>query len=133
MENRVWNEDPSRSAQSDLSAHQHAMSIPVGEVVKELVGILGATTVAVIGGVKETRAVQQWCEGREPQRAHVLRFALQLACLQAKRTASLPSPGFTAATRTSTTAFRCCFCACDHSRRFRLRCCAPPERSFQNR
>ena len=77
----MWNEDPSRSAQSDLSAHQHAMSIPVGEVVKELVGILGATTVAVIGGVKETRAVQQWCEGREPQRAHVLRFALQLACM----------------------------------------------------
>jgi hypothetical protein len=57
------------------------MSGPIAEVVKELVGILGATTVAVIGDVKETRAVQQWCEGRAPQREHVLRFALQLALM----------------------------------------------------
>ncbi len=55
------------------------MSAPIAEVVGELVAILGATTVAVVGGVKETRAVQQWCEGRTPQREHVLRFALQLA------------------------------------------------------
>jgi hypothetical protein len=48
-------------------------------VVRELAGVLGATTVAIVGGVSETRAVQQWTEGREPQRAHVLRFALQLA------------------------------------------------------
>jgi len=71
--------DNARDIQSDVSAHSHAMSIPIGQVVEELVDILGATTVAVIGGVKETRAVQQWCQGREPQRAHVLRFALQLA------------------------------------------------------
>jgi hypothetical protein len=64
---------------SDSGAHQHAMSVPIADVVRELVGILGATTVAVIGNVKETRAVQQWIDGREPQRAHVLRFALQLA------------------------------------------------------
>ncbi|MFZ0683699.1 MAG: hypothetical protein WAM84_12565, partial [Candidatus Cybelea sp.] len=41
-----------------------------------------ATTVAEIAGVKETRAVQQWASGeREPQRSHVLRFALQLAMM----------------------------------------------------
>jgi hypothetical protein len=68
-----------RGIQTDLGAHQHAMSAPIAEVVRELVSILGATTVAVIGNVKETRAVQQWIDGREPQRAHVLRFALQLA------------------------------------------------------
>ncbi|HET9097929.1 MAG TPA: hypothetical protein VFN37_14800 [Candidatus Baltobacteraceae bacterium] len=64
---------------TDLSAHEHAMSLPMSEVVGELVALLGATTVAVIGGVTETRAVQQWTAGREPQRGHVLRFALQIA------------------------------------------------------
>ena len=51
------------------------------EVVAELVDLLGATTVAVIGGVTETRAVQQWMVDREPQRPHVLRFALQLGLM----------------------------------------------------
>lgn len=55
------------------------MSLPITEVVAELVRLLGATTVATIGGVTETRAVQQWTAGREPQRQHVLRFALQIA------------------------------------------------------
>lgn len=55
------------------------MSLPMSEVVSELIVLLGATTVAVIGGVTETRAVQQWTMGREPQRGHVLRFALQIA------------------------------------------------------
>lgn len=68
-----------RTIQTDLEAHRHAMSAPISHVVTELVSILGATTVAVIGDVKETRAVQQWCEGRQPQREHVLRLALQLA------------------------------------------------------
>ncbi|HEX3670626.1 MAG TPA: hypothetical protein VHT92_02855 [Candidatus Cybelea sp.] len=58
------------------------MSLPMGEVVQQLTDLLGATTVAEIGGVKETRAVQQWLAGaREPQRPHVLRFALQLALM----------------------------------------------------
>ena len=57
------------------------MEIPIEEVVRELVALLGATTVAVIGGVKETRAVTQWLEGRAPQRPHVLRFALQLGSM----------------------------------------------------
>jgi hypothetical protein len=55
------------------------MTLPIVEVVEELVALLGLTTVAVIGGVKETRAVSQWTQGRDPQRPHVLRFALQLA------------------------------------------------------
>jgi hypothetical protein len=64
---------------TDLDAHQLAMSLPISDVVNELVAILGATTVAVIGGVSETRAVHQWTLGREPQRHHVLRFTLQIA------------------------------------------------------
>jgi len=63
-------------------AHNKAMSLPTSTVVESLVGLLGATTVAEIAGVKETRAVQQWASGeREPQRAHILRFALQLAMM----------------------------------------------------
>ncbi|MFZ0573131.1 MAG: hypothetical protein WA304_00995 [Candidatus Cybelea sp.] len=63
-------------------AHNEAMSLPIPTVVESLVGLLGATTVAEIAGVKETRAVQQWASGeREPQRSHVLRFALQLAMM----------------------------------------------------
>jgi len=57
------------------------MEIPIEDVVRELVDLLGATTVAVIGGVRETRAVTQWLSGRAPQRQHVLRFALQLGTM----------------------------------------------------
>jgi hypothetical protein len=66
---------------SDIDAHDHAMGLSISQVVSELADILGATTVAVLGGVQETRAVQQWIGGREPQRAHTLRFALQIAVM----------------------------------------------------
>ena len=68
---------------SDVRAHAHAMGLPVHQVVRELTELLGATTVAVIAGVSETRAVAQWMSegGREPQRPHVLRFALQIATM----------------------------------------------------
>ena len=71
------------AVRGDISAHEHAMEMSIQEVVSELVDLLGATTVAVIGGVKETRAVTQWMSdsSRQPQRPHVLRFALQLATM----------------------------------------------------
>lgn len=68
---------------SDHEAHRNAMSLPIGQVVSSLVEILGATTVAAIGGVTETRAVNQWITGREPHRQHVLRFTLQIASMLA--------------------------------------------------
>jgi hypothetical protein len=64
---------------NDFESHNHATSIPIKQVVRELVELLGPTLVAAIGGVNETRAVTQWMEDREPQRPQVLRFALQLA------------------------------------------------------
>jgi hypothetical protein len=66
---------------TDFDAHDYAMSLSIARAVEELADLLGATTVAVIGGVQETRAVQQWIAGREPQRAHTLRFALQIATM----------------------------------------------------
>ena len=65
----------------DVDSHKHAMSIRIEQVVEQLVDLLGLTMVAAIGGVGETRAVQQWIAGREPQRPNVLRFALQLAMM----------------------------------------------------
>ena len=72
---------PRGHALTDLEAHNHATQMPMAEVVSELIDILGLTPVAAIGGVKETRAVQQWTNGRKPQRPHVLRFALRLATM----------------------------------------------------
>jgi hypothetical protein len=66
---------------SPAEAHERAMSLPIEEVVKRLVDLLGPTTVAVIGGVSETRAVTQWTTGRAPQRPNVLRFTLQVASM----------------------------------------------------
>ncbi|HZY98969.1 MAG TPA: hypothetical protein VFE36_05310 [Candidatus Baltobacteraceae bacterium] len=64
---------------NDVDSYNHAISVPLKQVVQELIDVLGPTVVAAIGGVNETRAVMQWLNGRKPQRPHVLRFALQLA------------------------------------------------------
>ncbi len=73
--------DHSGNIRTDLQAHNDVMGLPIREVVRRLTETLGATTVAVIGGVKETRAVAQWMTDRDPQRPHVLRFALQIALM----------------------------------------------------
>jgi len=69
------------TTKNDREAHADAMSLPINAVVSRLITLLGATTVAVIGGVTETRAVAQWTDGRVPQRPNVLRFALQIAMM----------------------------------------------------
>ena len=69
---------------TDVEAHGHAIETPIQAVVTELVDLLGAPLVAVIGGVSETRAVTQWMSNRTPQRPNVLRFALQLATMIAR-------------------------------------------------
>jgi hypothetical protein len=67
---------------SPSDAHNEAMGLPVATVVGQLVDLLGLSNVAAIGGVQETRAVQQWISGeRQPQRPHSLRFALQLGLM----------------------------------------------------
>lgn len=50
------------------------------EVVRELVDIFGASLVAVIGHVKNTRSVQHWLDSEEhPEQIERLRLALQVA------------------------------------------------------
>jgi hypothetical protein len=73
--------NPVRPFLSAGDAHAQAMSLPISDVVRYLLELLDATTVAVIAGVQETRAVHSWLTGREPQRPQVLRFALQLAAM----------------------------------------------------
>ena len=68
-------------ALSDRKSHERAMSLDIRQVVVELVDMLGLSLVAVIAGVGETRAVQQWMKDREPQRPQVLRFAFQVALM----------------------------------------------------
>ncbi len=71
---------------SATEAHNEAMGMDTTQVVARLIDLLGASTVARIGNVTETRAVQQWLSGeREPQRQHALRFALQLASMISDR------------------------------------------------
>jgi hypothetical protein len=56
--------------------------LPIRSVAEELVSMLGAKRVAVIGDVKETRRVREWVSGvHEPQRPEALRTALQAARL----------------------------------------------------
>jgi hypothetical protein len=54
---------------------------PTSFIVRRLVDILGARLCAVIGGVKQTSAVREWIDGKEPTIATVrtLRFALRVA------------------------------------------------------
>jgi hypothetical protein len=78
MEERSRAERPFLTA---AEAHTQAMSLPIRDIVAHLLHFLDATTIAVIAGVGETRAVNGWLNGREPQRPQVLRFALQLAAM----------------------------------------------------
>jgi hypothetical protein len=78
MEPKVSGEQHFLSA---ADAHTQAMSLPISDIVRLLLEFLDATTVAVIAGVQETRAVNSWLTGREPQRPQTLRFALQLAAM----------------------------------------------------
>jgi hypothetical protein len=58
-------------------------------MVKELRDLLGARLVALVAGVKETRAVHEWAEGerqiRSPEVAERLRIAYQVARLITER------------------------------------------------
>jgi len=69
----------------EVQAHEIAMASNIRDVVRGLVEALGATMVAAIGGVSETRAVKQWMTDRDPQRPNTLRFALQLAWIIAEK------------------------------------------------
>src|SRR3954447_16203748 len=69
-------------ARPDLVAHAHVTRADFEDVATELRELLGAKLVAYLGGVTETRAVNQWAEGERTPGDDVqqrLRFALRVA------------------------------------------------------
>lgn len=73
----------------DLAAYDDSVRMDTQVVVKELRDLLGARLVALIAGVKETRAVHEWAEGdrdmKSPETAARLRLAYQVARLITSR------------------------------------------------
>jgi hypothetical protein len=66
----------------DLAAHRRAVQASFSEIVGELVQILGKKLTAYIGGVKDTRVIERWMQGRtEPYRDAEprIRLAYQIA------------------------------------------------------
>lgn len=71
-------------SRGDLRAYTESVKLPIAEVVQRLRELLGATLVAYLGEVKETRAVAQWAAGtREPSAVvqNRLRLAYHVATL----------------------------------------------------
>ncbi len=63
------------TARGDLRAHRESVTLDTAELVTRLRDILGATLVAYLGDVKETRAVAEWAAGvRAPSTATVTRL-----------------------------------------------------------
>jgi hypothetical protein len=63
------------TARSDLRAYRESVALDTAEIVTRLRNMLGATLVAYLGEVKETRAVAQWAAGiRAPSNAIVTRL-----------------------------------------------------------
>jgi hypothetical protein len=65
----------------ELTAHQEATRLPISDVVRKLVEIIGRKLTAYVGGVKDARAVDRWISGGEiyGDAESRLRFAFQLA------------------------------------------------------
>lgn len=72
-------------ARPDLAAYEAATKAAPEVLVKELRGLVGVRLVAVIAGVRETRAVHEWADGsravRNPTVLPRLRVAYQVARL----------------------------------------------------
>ena len=65
-----------------LAAHRRSIQAPFAEIVAELVEILGKKLTAYVGGVKDTRVVERWTQGRvDPYRDadQRIRLAYQIA------------------------------------------------------
>lgn len=57
-----------------------AVRLKIEDVVCELKAILGPRSVALLGGVRDTRSVRAWINGEyPPSNERALRFALQIA------------------------------------------------------
>ncbi len=73
----------------ELRAHDHAIRAALPALVAELRDLLTARLVAYLGGVSETRAVNEWADGtrsiRSADTEARLRLTLQVAGMLAER------------------------------------------------
>jgi hypothetical protein len=75
------------ASRPDLAAHREALRLPIPEIVKQLVGLIGRKLTAYVGGVRDVRAVDRWMNGSElyGDAEQRLRFAFQLVRMFAER------------------------------------------------
>jgi len=75
------------ASRPDLPAHREALRLPIPEIVKQLVGVIGRKLTAYAGGVCDVRAVDRWIEGGEVYRdaEQRLKFAFQLVRMLAEK------------------------------------------------
>ena len=75
------------ASRPDLAAHREALRLPIPEIVKQLVGIIGRKLTAYVGGVRDVHAVDRWMNGSElyGDAEQRLRFAFQLVRMLAEK------------------------------------------------
>ena len=60
------------ASRPDLAAHREALRLPIPEIVKQLVSLIGRKLTAFVGGVRDIRAVDRWMKGSEPMKENDL-------------------------------------------------------------
>ncbi|WP_372497647.1 hypothetical protein [Tomitella gaofuii] len=83
---------PQAPARPDQRAYDDAVRAEPSVLVAQLRGLLGVRLVAVIAGVRETRAVHEWAEGSREIRNPVVLPRLRLAYQVAAMIADAESP-----------------------------------------
>jgi len=75
------------ASRPDLAAHREALRLPIPEIVKQLVGLIGRKLTAYVGGVRDVRTVDRWMNGSElyGDAEQRLRFAFQLVRMLAEK------------------------------------------------
>src|ERR1700739_658995 len=75
------------ASRPDLAAHREALRLPISEIVKQPVRLIGRKLTAYVGGVRDVRAVDRWMNGSElyGDAEQRLRFAFQLVRMLAEK------------------------------------------------
>ena len=79
------------ASRPDRAASREVLRLPVSEIVKYLVGLIGRKLTAYVCGVRNVRAVDRWMNGSELQcdAEQRLRFAFQLVRMLAEKENSI--------------------------------------------
>lgn len=75
------------ASRPDLAAHREALRLPIPEIVRQFVSLIGRKLTAYVGGVRDVRAVDRWIKGSElyGDAEQRLRFAFQLVRMLAEK------------------------------------------------